>query len=342
MPRTLHPVHRAAARYRRALAALLPAAALAAAFPAFASAGSAAAATQAVLRPDLIVTMIVVLELPGNPPYIVVDESTHAPGFMVKVVTKNVGTATAPASVTELKLQQAGETRWEKQETVGKLTPGMFRTSTFVVDTLKADPGMLHAVATADATNKIRELNDKNNTRTRRPIPVIPRDWKVVTFRTAVNPGGGLSVTTQTASGFYYRFSRFDKSKKWFVYKGYGQVNDQADLVGAGCAGHGRAHDSQDPWPGTDSELVIRGDLSGYSAGVDTTGEPGEHLTVTCTGGAKFSYPYGWNSLVTWVGTHSFPSMKTDATTLDGEGKALTPAGPAKFTWIFNARVSGV
>lgn len=338
MPWKLHP----AARYRRALAALAPVAALVAASPSFLPAGGAAAATHTASRPDLVITSIAVKELPGTPPYIVVDEETRAPGFVVTVVTKNVGKAAAGQSVTELKLQENGKTLWGKQATVGKLTPGMFRTSTFVVDDLKADPGMLHAVATADATKKIPESVETNNTRTRRPIPVIPRDWKVITFRTTVNPGGGVSAATQTANGFYYRFSRFDPASKWFVYKAYGQVNDKADFVGGGCAGHGTAHDTKNPWPGSDSELVIKGDLSEYSAGVDTTGEPTEHFTIDCPGGGHVPMTYGWLSLVTWVGTHSFPSMKPDDIILEGDGSAATPAGPAKYTWVFNARVSGI
>lgn len=339
MPSTLHPLPRA----RRALAALVPVAAVAAASTAFLPL-SEAAATQAAAKPDLVVTIITVQELPGKPPYIVVDEQTRAQRFTVKVVTKNVGNATAGKSVTQLKLEEDGKSVWEKQETVGRLTPGMYRTSTFVVDDLKADPGLLHAVATADFTKQIAESSETNNTKTKRPaIPVIPREWKVITFRTTVNnPGGGLSTTTQTADGFYYLFSHLDEKSKWFVYKSYGRVNAKQDLVGGGCVGHGSAHDTNNPWPGSDSELVVRGDLSAYSAGVDTSSEPPAHYTVTCTGGAQFPMTFGYLSLVTWVGTHSFPSMKPDDITLQGEGKATTPAGPAKYTWVFNARVSGV
>lgn len=348
MPLTLHPAQRAVtpparrrrARVRRAIAALVPVTALAAASPGFLPLSGAAAATQASRKPDLVITIITVNGLPGNPPYIVVDEQTRAPGFVVKAVTKNVGNATAGKSVTCLKLIKDGKTLSEKTQTVGRLTPGMFRTATFVVDDLKADPGFLHIEATADCTKKIPESNETNNTKTRKPIAVIPREWKVIDFKTRVSEPG-LSTTTLAAGGFYYLFSRFDENSKWFVYKSYGRLNDQQDLVGAGCAGHGKTHDTNNPWPGTDSELVIRGDLSEYSAGVDTSGEPPGHYTVTCQGGAQFPETFGWLSLVTWVGTHSFPSMKPDDITLDGEGNADTPAGPAKYTWVFNARVSG-
>jgi CARDB len=326
-----------AARCRRALAALLPAAALVFAPSALLPASAAAQATP---RPDLIITMIVVKKLPGPPPYIVVDEATRAPGFEVKVVTKNVGDETAGQSVTDLKLEEDGETLWGKLDTVGRLTPGMYRTSTYVVDDLKANPGLLHAVATADFTMKIRESNEKNNTKTRKPpIPVIPRDWKVTTFRATLNPGGGVSITTQAASGFNYRFSRFDDSRKAFVYKAYGQINDKSDFVGGGCVGHGSTHDSQDPWPG---ELDIMDDLSKYTARVDTHSEPALTYTVTCTGNVQFTETWGWVNLLTWTGAHSFPSMKPDDITLSGEGDAATPAGPIKFTWDFVARVSGV
>jgi len=49
----------------------------------------------------------------------------------------------------------------------------------------------------------------------------------------------------------------------------------------------------------------------------------------------------GFADLVTWVDTHSFPPIKYDETTLEGEGTAATPVGPTTFTWHFVARLSG-
>jgi hypothetical protein len=103
MPFTHHLV-------RRGLAALLPAAAVAFATTAVLPAGAATVPRASL--PDLVITMIVVRELPGTPPYIAIDEATRAPGFVVKVVTKNIGDATAGGSVTDLKLQEQGETLW--------------------------------------------------------------------------------------------------------------------------------------------------------------------------------------------------------------------------------------
>ena len=346
MQSRLHPAQRdmtAAARHHSARRLLVAALAAASSIFLVVSGASAATHAQRKPKPDLVVTVISVNGLPGSPPYIVVDEQTRALDFGVKVVTKNIGTATAGKSVTRLRLIKDGKTVWEKTETVGRLTPGMYRTSTFVIDDLKVDPGLLHVEATADEAKQISESNETNNTLTRRsPIPVIPREWKVIDFKTTVNPGGGVSTATLAGSGFYYLFSRFDEKSKWFVYKAYGRVNAQQDFVGGGCAGHGKTHDTQSPWPGSDSELIIRANLSAYSAGVDTTKEPPGHYTVTCQGGVTFPETFPWLSLVTWVGTHSFPSMKPDDITLEGQGKATTPAGPAKYTWVFNARVSGV
>jgi hypothetical protein len=217
----------------------------------------------------------------------------------------------------------------------------MYRTSTFVVDDLKADPGMLVAVATADFTRKIHESKEGNNVKSRRPIPVIPRDWNVSVFQTSVNSGGGVTSTTWTGNGFYYRFSRFDEVKKWFVYKAYGRVNDKAAFDAGGCTGHGSDHDSNDPWPGSDSELTIKGDLSEYSAGVDVRSEPAVKFTVTCQGGVQMPEAFSWTALFTYTKTRSFPSMSPEDTTLQGEAATTTPLGPAQLAWTFKHRVSG-
>lgn len=62
-----------------------------------------AAGANRVGEPDLVISKIVVSELPGTPPYIVVDQRDAAPGFIVRVVTTNVGSAsTRKQSLTEL------------------------------------------------------------------------------------------------------------------------------------------------------------------------------------------------------------------------------------------------
>jgi hypothetical protein len=73
---------------------------------------------------------------------------------------------------------------------------------------------------------------------------------------------------------------------------------------------------------------------------VQTKAGPPIQYNVMC-GTVPFPQQAGYADLVTWVGTHSFPAMQHDQTTLDGDGKAQTPVGPTNFTWHFVARLSG-
>ena len=289
---------------------------------------------------DLTITKIDVTQLPGQPPYIALNENSRAPAFKITVTVRNYGKAVGPTQL-DLKLELNGSVIWSGVSTVGKLTYRDGEDHFWEIKHLKLDPGLLEVVAKADATDVVKnERNERNNLKTAPLIPVVPRDWKVDTFRTTINQGGGVTQTTQTMNGFYYHLSHFDESSKWFVYEAYGSVMATADFVGGGCAGHGSAQATERPWPGSDSELVIKSNLSGYSAGVDTHGEPPFQYSVSC-GPAEFPQQAGYHNLVTWVGTHSFPAMKFDTTTLDGSGMANTPVGPADFTWHFVARLSG-
>jgi len=111
--------------------------------------------------------------------------------------------------------------------------------------------------------------------------------------------------------------------------------------IDRGCEGHGSGQATETPWPGSGSELVIKGNLSAIPPVRRRTGAADPVLRFVPRRFVSSAVPY--DDLVTWVGDHSFPAMKHDATTLDGEGEgeANTPAGPADFTWHFVARLSG-
>jgi hypothetical protein len=328
---------------RRGLAAVALTTAAALAIALAPGSSSAGGQTKPKRKPkpvsNLVIAAIAIKQLPGEPPYITLDENSRGPGFEISVTTKNFGKAVGTTD-TDLKLENNGAVIWHGRAHVAKLGSGDTQRHTWTIDNLKADPGFVEPVAIADATGKVDETNE-HNVKSAPVIPVVPRDWKVDTFRTAVNPGGGVDETTQASSGFYYRLSRFDEAAKQFVYQAYGQVAASADFTGGGCAGHGQAQATQNPWPGSDSELVIKGNLSAYSAGVRTQDQPKYSFNTVCNG-VSVPMQAGWDDLVTWVGTHSFPEMKFDATILQGEGTAVTPVGPATYTWDFVARISGV
>ena len=93
----------------RSLAAAFACAALGTSVAAFAAPALARPArfpiawpAKAVNRPDFKITKISVTGLPGRPGYMVLNQHGIAPGFTVKVTTKNIGDATKKTSETAL------------------------------------------------------------------------------------------------------------------------------------------------------------------------------------------------------------------------------------------------
>jgi len=306
---------------------------------------SAAAVARGTHGADLAITHIAISELPGSPPYITLDESARAPGFVVKVSVRNNGSAASGQSVVALKLEEKGKQKWFKDEFIGPQAPrSQPMIVKFAVDNLKADLGFLTATATAKwALNKTHVRQDSDSAK---PIPVIARDWTVGYFHTRVNQGGdGPSSDTSAELKLTYHFSRFDESQQEFVYQANGQVTDQARYNGGGCSAQGSANATQSPWPGpgTESELIIKSSLTQYLAGVVTSTQPPITLNVTCPGAGGFGFPVQvpWEDLLTFTGSKGLPSMTPDQTTLTDEGTKRTPVGDIKFLWNFVARLSG-
>lgn len=289
---------------------------------------------------DLVIRKIEIKELPGNPPYVALDEKSRAPGFRIAVTTMNFGRKVGQTA-TDLTLESNGKVVFHGR---AKLRPLGYRDSqrvTWVIQNLRAEPGYLVPYAKADATSLLDEKDEHNNLKSAPIIPVVPRQWKVDTFREIANTNGGVTETTQTANGLYFRLSRFDETEKDFVYQPYGQINSSADFVGAGCSGHGSAQATQTPWPGIGDELVVTGHLSAYSASVRTDGQPPFMFSLNCPGGVTFPQQGSWINLQTLTSDSSAARMNFDDRILEGDTTKETPVGPTRFTWHFVARISG-
>ena len=307
-------------------------------------ASSAAAAAKSAPGANLVIKIKAIKQLPGDPPYITLDESARAPGFVVTFSVQNKGGRASGKAVIALALEQKGRSKWFKDDFIELRAHSKPKTVSWKVDNLRADLGFLTPTATVKwATTNKHQRSDSDSAD---PIPVIARDWNVSSFQTRINVGGtGPSGQTQADGKLMYRFSSFDEADKEFVYKPYGQLTNQARYNGGGCSGS--ASESKDmglsPWPGDTSELMIKGSLTQYNAGVEARDQPAVNVNVTCPTLGNFSFPVQvpWENLETFNGSPNFPRMSPDQTTLTGQGSKMTPVGELKFLWTFNARLSG-
>jgi subtilase family serine protease len=108
-------------------------------------------------RPDLVVNSL------ANPPAVV----SAGDGFSARDRTRNIGKATARATVTRYYLSKGGQRTQVARRSVGLLKPGRSSAGSItakVPETL--DTGTYSFVACADAPGAITETNEKNNCRT--------------------------------------------------------------------------------------------------------------------------------------------------------------------------------
>lgn len=316
--------------------------------------GSVAAACVAVLgltvspaqarsasAPDLVIDSVGIKGQPANHAFITLDESSHASGFEVTVSLHNEGREKSAKSVAAVRLEQKGRQIGFKDTFIEPVRPGRRQTTVSIpVDDLKAEPGFVTAIVSIKwAITKTRQREESESLK---PIPVIARDWTVSYFHTTLNAGGpGLSSDTFGELKLMFRFSRLDDAREQFVYVPVGQITTRASYDAGGCSGSGSRDMTLTPWP--DSYLLIKADLTRYSAGIDTSKQPAVTFSATCPSLGNFSIPVQapWSSLATFTGKGAL-SMRPEQTALTDEGSKMTPAGELKFTWSFIARLSGV
>ena len=107
-------------------------------------------------RPDLVVNSL------ANPPAVV----SAGDGFSARDRTRNIGKATARATVTRYYLSKGGQRTQVARRSVGLLKPGRSSAGSVtakVPETLEI--GAYSLVACADAPGAVTETNEKNNCR---------------------------------------------------------------------------------------------------------------------------------------------------------------------------------
>ena len=309
----------------------------------------AGSATAKVLRlPDLVITKITITELPGTPPYIVVDNRDNAPGFVVRVVTMNVGNAVAKKSRTELSFETGGKPVRGYAQPVPELPAHTWHTSVFTIDDLRPPLGWLTPKAEADIAGTVRESHEgRANTKTLRFIPVIAQRWNVKDLMITDNIGGGgpfpgglESDATRALDGFVFRFSRFDRTGDKFVYIPDGPIHGSWNYVYAplSCTGSGSIDAPNQQWPGY---LWLEEDLSSYEVLVDTSSQPPQISTISCMGKPILPMQWKLQQLEVFEGVKQKPQMSPSDKKLTGltTQPGIEAGSTTTWQWTFSADV---
>ncbi len=137
---------------------------------------------------------------------------------------------------------------------------------------------------------------------------------------------------TMTGSS-QFQFTRFDASTDSFVYSATAKLIETVQGTVGGCTAMGQGMAAQNPWP-LPSELRIRGDLTGYSATIDTTTEPPFTITDSCGGTPNFKFI----NLETESGSGPVNSMRPSDDELKDRG-SIGSILKTDWTWDFLAGV---
>ena len=314
-------------------AALLSTAALIATPAADAKAKGSAA------EPDLVVSAITINGL-GHNPYLLISPDGSYQHFSISITTRNIGHATAPASITRIELQHApfhlgiGTLNLD----IPALAPGNVKTITPDVRVPKIPLGEMRVIAYADRRGKITESHEGNNTRTWGLIPVLAKVWNVTTFQSDEESSlAGFHDIDTTDPGFQFKFARLDVPTGRFFYAPYGAAHTSDLYDPPGCFGINEAHASHSPWP-VGSYLALSFDLTKYLGVLKTSAEPPDIVSISCDGEPPGQSPQNWIDMETNSGRGGPQPAPLWATELKGSGGMGTVI-TLKWTWDFVADV---
>jgi hypothetical protein len=306
--------------------------------------------------PDLVVTVPQITQLPGNPPYVLEDESGHTPTFKVNVDTHNVGRAVSGWSFTQVDIETTtGQHVRSVSKRIRPLDPGEYSGKTFKVDLdfNGAPPlGLLKVVAKANQTHAFDESNtDNNNRHAKHLLPVVAHTWKASDLETSESlsysgfPGSLMTDTTQACppsdcSGgsdepLTFRFSTFDEAAKHFEYVPTGNLTAgwhfNYDNGGTHCTGDTSETRGPKDWPGG---FWIDSALGHYDATVDVSAEappaPGE---IYCNGIPTLPVYWSLQDLETYIGTGLTPHMPAPGCTRLSGNHSETKVAGITTTW---------
>lgn len=293
------------------------------------------ASASAHAGPDLVVTRVKITGLSANP-YLLLDTKGHTQPFQVHVTTKNVGNAAAGPSETKISIL-GNRTTATALVPVGRLGPRGTDT-TIVPGDVDAGfkLGFVRLYTNADAKHAVRESNEHNNLKLWREIPVVAREWLILTFDThEVLSLSGRDVLDRAQIGpSFFRFTQFDPSTRNFLYSANAELTETVTITAGGCTGTGQGGPvTHNPW-GLPSELRIRGDLTKYSAVINTTSEPPFTITDNCGGTPSVNFV----NLETESGAGLLNSMRPSTDTLNGSGR-IGSFLTTNWSWDFAAAV---
>jgi len=320
---------------------------------------SAGSVVKKKLWPDLVVTKIEIKQLPGEPPYVIEDESGHTPGFAAYVTIRNIGKAKAKGSSVGLDFSKIGNDRIRG---LARHLPAMRPKATHVLkfevdlDFKRKPPiGLLLVKATADISKAVQESDEDNNALHRHGfLPVIAHQWKATDFLVHSDLSNlgfqGAVAGSATRAGcvacndvLRFRFSTFDEASKHFVYTPTGPVN--ADFSYAytplSCLGSASENATKDAWPGS---FWLDAGLDKYDAVVDipSVEPPPARAQIYCMGQPVLQLEWAWHALETYVGDGVVPDVPSPYDTqLTGHKERTIGSDTTTWQWTFKADVPG-
>jgi hypothetical protein len=300
------------------------------------SAVRAASRPAAEAKPDLVVTRLIIEGL-GHNPYLVVPQSGEVPNITVKVTTRNVGHATAPASETAVVLvgQHNHFQSFPSFQHVRELPPGHSQTNTLTISTVKPHLGPTHMRAVADFDDKLLESNDNNNERTSPMIPAIARTWDAESLTATLI--GGQAVTAEDGKanlGLFFRFNHLDVGAGIFFYRVTGSVNENATYKLAPCSGQAADSVGHAPWS-RDSFFGVSFGLDKY-LGVVKASANQITVPITCEGHTS-QVPV--NMLDLRIGSGAPVGMFKYSTRIRDVANVASGGAEVDYAWLLKADV---
>ncbi len=241
------------------------------------AAGARAGAAKA--EADVAVTRVQI-----NRGYVVVTPNGKALAIGVTVSVRNVGHATAPATVTRILLVQNGHQLDHQDVHAGGLAPRQATTQIVIFRGVEPALGFIHAIGHADFGFKVAGAF-ANDIKLSSPTPVIAQRWRAEPMEVEVHsPGPTFGSTeddfTSGAGSIVFRFSHVAGGPARFVYGASGAVKETATFSGD-CTGEGEQSASRNHW-GQDSGLFISQSLKEYEATVRASLATPFTIGMTC------------------------------------------------------------
>ncbi len=300
------------------------------------SAVRAASRPAAEAKPDLVVSSLIIEGL-GHNPYLVVPQSGEVPNITVKVTTRNVGHAPAPASKTAVVLvgQNNHFQSFPSFQHVHELAPGHWQTNTLTISTVKPHLGPTHMRAVADFDDKLPESNDNNNERTSPMIPAIARTWDAESLTATLI--GGQAVTAEDGKaniGLFLRFAHLDVGAGIFFYRVTGSVNENATYELAPCSGQAADSVGHSPWGG-DSFFGVSFGVNKY-LGVVKASANKITVPITCEGHTS-EVPV--NMLDLRIGSGAPVGMYPYSTQIRDVANVASGGAEIDYAWLLKADV---